>query len=299
MAFFKNIGGGEKIPAKAVLTPKAKLRIKNEVGIKTDTIVQSVPIESVAEPTIDMTPGTETLEETEYTFTHAKLREEMQRDGSSPMKFINEYYDTDITDIDQSERVREINGEMIGKLVKQYNTLEDAEYGASQDTTVALHKEKLPLLQKINNLTTHNLLLDLNTVGSKDPIAHKIEVSLNTLFTSEKEELEYAFMQATDPRVKAYITTRTLEIDKMENEFKIRLLEKRIWELHVESSPEKDALQNEVSHIKETVIKPILQNLTNSLRSEKELISPDTADEAEKERLNYITGRLIEYSRVV
>ncbi len=110
---------------------------------------------------------------------------------------------------------------------------------------------------------------------------------------SEKQELTKLADENIDPSLLAFIETRKKEIEKELIEAEIEWMEKKIWDLRVEMSPEKKKMMDEVTWIKRGELLVALTDCVGALREEELLINETGAKkESEEKRLKEIEEKI-------
>lgn len=198
--------------------------------------------------------------------------------------FNNIYIDTTLENRDK--KIREVHEEAIRLL----------ETERQDETDVAT---KISIIQQLAGIHTHQLYEKLGDHTSAEPEAQKIRAEILETFQTEENELKKFREEELDFATHAFITTRNLELKKMEVELEIRWKEKEIYDLRVEWSPQKEALQKEVDALKFDSLRPILEETISALQNERDILLAAGASMDWSERLGYVTGRQIELERLL
>lgn len=181
-------------------------------------------------------------------------------------------------------------------LLKHYRKLlEDEARITDPKEKLFLSEEKLSILREFNNLAAHILYTEMSEISSRDPKAGAIKSDIQNIYDGELAEITENANSQTDPGTLALIRTRTVELERMKIELEIRWIEKKMYDLHVDWSPEKDMLSRELEAAKEELGETI-RGYVSALHDERNLLLNTREGAPERAgRLGYLNGRLVEF----
>lgn len=199
----------------------------------------------------------------------------------------------------QRERTMSITRERSENLLKHYQTLvEDEERTTDPKEKLFLSEEQLSILREFNNLAAHILYTEMREVSSGDQRAISIKSEIQSIYDNELGQITESARLKTDPGTLALIRTRSLELEKMKAELEIRWIEKRMYDLHVEWSPEKETLSGELQTIVNERLTPLIHEYVSALHDERNTLLKREGTTERSARLGYLNSRLVEFERI-
>ena len=165
-------------------------------------------------------------------------------------------------------------------LDKQRDWIENGEQPAAP-------KYKPEAAQKQNDERVAALYQHLNDARTPYSEAGETYDAIDGILTDEQNQIE-GFLRGNgqDKALEAFAHTRSLEIEKMKLELEKHKIEKRMWELHVESSPDKTKLQEELDNLNRDR-SAIIGQIASALQEEQDILV------SQSPRLSYINEQLV------
>lgn len=180
-------------------------------------------------------------------------------------------------------------------LLKHYQALLKNE-SRTQDpeSRAALSQEKFSILSEFNNLAAHVLYTEMKGFSSSNPETERLLSEIRDIYDGELTQINENAGADADPAILALIRTRSAEIERMKIELDIRWIEKKMWDLHVEWSPEKEALAKELQAIKTERLNTATAEYLSALLDERDALLKSGGTRERSMRLSYVNARLIE-----